>query len=153
MPVLIGAIVGRAFGLLLGRVVFSHAVLTVIVWYGLAAAAFWLARQNLGPAAGPYAAALVPAALLAWTLWRPAESRVKLWLFDGFYVWTRLGIAWAVVVAAARLLADEGSMTAWIPNAWPYLLVGVGSWLAQLALVEWLRRSHVRAGDLSLAGE
>ena len=38
MPVLIGVLVGRAFGVLLGRLVFSHAMLTVIVWYGLALA-------------------------------------------------------------------------------------------------------------------
>ena len=153
MPVLIGVLVGRAFGLLLGRVVFSHAMLTVIVWYGLSGVSFWLAYENLGIVYGRCAAVLAPAALLAWTLRRPAESRVKLWLFDGFYVWTRLGITWAVVVVAFRLLAEHASLTRWVPTAWPYLLAGVGFWLAQRAVVEWLRRSHVRAGDLSLAGE
>ena len=153
MPILLAAIVGRAFGLLLGRVVFSHAVLTVIVWYGLSATSFWLAHRNLGPAAAPYAAVLVPASLLVWTLWRPAESRTKLWLFDGFYVWTRLGVAWAVILSSFRLLAAHGSLAAWLPIAWPYLLAGLGSWLAQRALAEWLRRSHLRAGDLSLVGE
>ena len=53
MPILLAAVVGRAFGLLLGRVVFSHAMLTVIVWYGLSAASFWLAHRNISPAAAP----------------------------------------------------------------------------------------------------
>jgi hypothetical protein len=153
MPIILAAIVGRAFGLVLGRVVFSHAVLTVVVWFGLSAISFWLADRNLGPWAGPYATVAAPMALLAWTLRRPAESRAKLWLFDGFYVWTRLGVAWAVVVAIARLVADDGSLARWLLDAWPYALVGVGSWLTQRALTEWLRRSHVRAGDLSVVGD
>ena len=131
----------------------GHGGLTVIVWYGLSAASFWLAHRNLGPAAAPYAAVLVPAALLVCTLRRPAESRAKLWLFDGLYVWTRLGIVWAVVVSAIRLAHDGGSVARWLPGALPYVLAGVGSWLAQKALVDWLRRSQVRAGDLSVMGD
>ena len=153
MPVFIGILFGRAVGVLLGRLVFSHAMLTVIVWYGLSGFSFWLAYENLGLVYGRCAAVLALAALLAWTLRRPAESRVKLWLFDCFYVWTRLGIAWAVIVAAFRLLAEHGSLARWMPIAWPYLLAGVGFWLAQRAVLGWLLRSHIRAGDLSLAGE
>lgn len=153
MPVLLGAIVGRAFGLVLGRVVFSHAVLTVAVWYGLAAASFWLVRLNVGTAAAPWATVLGPAALLAWTLRSPATNRAKLWLLDGFYVWSRLGIVWGLGAALLRLLADGGVVMVWVPHALPFAGVTMGSWLAQRALKDWLRRSHVRAGDGSLLQE
>ena len=59
----------------------------------VAVRAFWLTRRNVGPAAGPYACVLVPAALLGWTLWRPAENKIELQMCDGLYVSTRLRIA------------------------------------------------------------
>jgi len=152
MPVLFGALFGRALGTVLGRVVWSHAFLTVVVWYGLSAAAFFVARANLGEAAGIPAAVLVPAALLAWTLHRPAESRVKLWLFDGFYVWCRLGVFWSAVVSAAGLFAAAGVITVWLSLVWPHLLVGLGCWLLQRALAEWLRRSRGRVTDAGQDG-
>lgn len=151
MPVLLGVLVGRTFGLLLGRVVLSHAVLTVFLWYAVAAGAFWLAYRNLGPAAGPYACVLVPVALLGWTLWRPAENRIKLWMFDGLYVWTRLGIAYAILRLAVALLAAEGRIKPSLSQAWPWVLLAIACWLLQRGMVRWLRRSHRLAGTKGIA--
>ena len=76
--------------------------------FALAVGAFWLTHRNVGPAAGPYACVPVPAALLGWTLWRPADNRIELRLCDGLYVWTGLGIAYAMQILAVTLLVAEG---------------------------------------------
>ncbi len=92
MPSLRGSL-SDACLLLLGRVVLSHAMLIAFPSYAVAVGAFWLTYRNFGPAAGPYAYVLVPAALLGWTLWRPAENKIELQMCDGLYVSTRLRIA------------------------------------------------------------
>lgn len=149
MPILLGSIVGRAFGLLLGRIVLSHAALTVGVWDGVAGGSYWLVRQNIGPGAAPYAGVLATLALLGWTLWRPAENRAKLWLLDGLYVWTRLGIGHVLLVAVMALLAVHGVIRSWLVDVWRTALLGAALLLMQRVMMSWVGRSHLRAGGLS----
>jgi hypothetical protein len=92
-------------------------MLIAFLSYAVAVGAFWLTYRNVGPAAGPYACVLVPAALLGWMLWRPADNRIELRMCDGLYVWTRLGIAYAMQILAVTLLVAEGRSKPWLSQA------------------------------------
>ncbi len=92
-------------------------MLIAFLSYAVAVGAFWLTYRDIGPAAGTYACVLVPAALLGWTLWRPADDRIELRMCDGLCVWTRLRIAYAMQTLAVTLLVAEGRSKPWLSQA------------------------------------
>ena len=153
MPVLIGLLFGQLFTTLLGRIGFWRAAVTAGVWYCVGFGAYRLVEANVGTTAAPWGAILAPAALLAWTLWHPTTSRVKLWLFDGLYVVLRLCMIFTGFRLALDLLHDHGRLALWLAEGWRSLVVAAALWLVQRGMIGWLRRSHVLAGDRSLAAE
>jgi hypothetical protein len=145
MPFIWGWIVGDA----LARIAFSRAIVTLALWYAVVAAGYWLGHSNISPAAGPVAAAIAPLALLAWTLWRPATSKARLWLIDGIYLWLRLAMWGCLVTVGAKLVAVNFKLTAMAP-AWPFAIGGGLAWLLQAGLIAWVARGHRQAGGRSL---
>ena len=139
MPVLIGILFGRMFM----RIAFLRAVLTLLLWAVVWATAEGAGGRLLGHRAGWLAGCLASATLLAWSLWRPARSRAKLWMLDGVYLWLRLCLIGAVALAALALLSD-GLTVALAADAWPFVLGGVAAWVAQRWLTGLLVRSRRR---------
>jgi hypothetical protein len=145
MPFIWGWIVGDA----LARIAFSRAIVTVALWYGVVAAGYWLGHSNISPAAGRVTAVIAPSALLAWTLWRPATSKARLWLIDGLYLWMRLTMWGCFVMVGGKLVAVNFKLTDMAP-AWPFAAGGGLAWLLQAGLIAWVAREHLRAGDRGL---
>ena len=149
MPVLFAVLFGGAVGNGLARIMLSHAFLTLVVW----CAAIWISIRigyyNIGPAAGYVPGVLMPAALMAWTLWRPARSRAKLWMLGGLFVWARLGMFWFGGWAILRLINADWHLAAWIASAAPLVAAAVGFWALQRTMTGLLVRSHHREGDAS----
>ena len=150
MPVLFGLLVGDAFGRGFARIILSHAFLTLVVWCGAVWVGIRIGYYNISPAAGYVTGALTPAALLGWTLWRPARSRAKLWMLDGLFVWARLGMFWFGGWAAIRLFGSDWRLATWVVEAAPIVAAAAGFWALQRALVGLLVRSHRREGSTSL---
>ena len=150
MPVLLGILIGNAFGRGAARIVMSHAFLTLVIWCAVTLIGGRIGYYNISPAAGYVTAVLSPAVLLAWTLWHPARSRAKLWMLDGLYVWARLCMFWFGGWAAVRLFASQWRLGPWIVSALPQLAAAAGCWALQRALVGLLVRSHRREGNTSL---
>ena len=147
MPFVFGWIFGGAFA----RIAFSRAVLTLALWFGVFVAGNMFGRANISPSAGPATAVLATSALLAWALWRPATSRVRLWLIDGIYLWIRLVMWGCLVVIVWKLVSARFSLLN-VTSAWPFAVGGFVAWLLERGLIAWLAREHVRAGDRSLVG-
>jgi hypothetical protein len=157
MPILLGLLIGGRLGWQAGhglaRLLLSHAALTLFLWAGVAWTGYALTKANVGPTAAPYAAVTAPAALSVWMIVAPAKSRAKLWLIDGLYIWTRLGIVVVFGVGVYLLLHDGGRLAVWLRNVWPLAIAGGVLWAAQRGIFVLLRRSHLAAGDRSLIGE
>jgi hypothetical protein len=145
MPFIWGWIVGDA----LVRIAFSRAVVTLALWYGVVAAGYWLGHSNISPAAGPVTAVVAPVALVGWGLWRPATSKVRLWLIDGIYLWLRLAMWGCLVMVGAKLVVVNFKLADLAP-AWPFAVGGGLAWLLQTGLIAWVARGHRRAGGRSL---
>lgn len=149
MPVLIGVLFGRLFM----RIAFSRAVLTLILWAIVWGTASDAGGRLLGSGAGWIAGGLATATLLAWSLWRPARSRAKVWLLDGVYLWLRLGLIAAGALTVVSLFQGRGVTMAWAKDAWPIVLGGVAMWAAQRWLARLLVRSHGHEGDRSVMSD
>ena len=119
MPFVLGWIFGGAFA----RIAFSRAVVTLALWFGVFVAGNMFGRANISPSAGPVTAVLAPSALLAWALWRPATSRVRLWLLDGIYLWIRLAMFGCLIAIAWKLVSVRFSLVHAAPS-WPYAIGG-----------------------------
>ena len=145
MPVLIGVLFGRLFM----QIAFSRAALTLLLWATVWGTAEDAGSQLVGHGAGRVTGWVAVAILLAWSLWRPARSKAKIWMLEGAYIWLRLGLIVAGVLSFMALLHERGVNAAWARDAWPFLLGGVAAWAAQRWLAALLVRSHHREAEMS----
>ena len=140
-----GWLFGWVGGDTVGRIAFSKAFLTLLLWWGVTVIGFWLGDANLGRPAATVTGVLAPACLFCWAMWHPTGNGLKLWVIDGIYLWLRLGMLILVGVAIWRLVHVQGRLGPWAAQAWPLASIGAVLVVLQRALAAWLRRSHQHA--------
>ena len=136
---------GWVVGDTVGRIAFSKAFLTLLLWWSVTVVGFWLGDANLGRPAAPVTGVLAPACLFVWAMWHPTGNGLKMWVIDGIYLWLRLGVLILVGIAIWRLVHVEGRLGPWVAQTWPLALIGAVLVVFQRVLAAWLRRSHRRA--------
>lgn len=146
MPYLIGMILGDT----LARIGFFRAAGAIIVLAATGFLAHRLVATNLDPAHAYIAAAAAPLVLFGWAFWRPAASRLRLWIVDGVYFAARLAMWWAAAAFAIGLVVAEFRVDRWLSQEWPQAATAGIFWLVQRALGAQVGRSHRIMGERSV---
>lgn len=146
MPYLIGMILGDT----LARIGFFRAAGAIIVLAATGFLAHRLVAANLDPDHAYIAAAAAPLVLFGWAFWRPAASRLRLWIVDGVYLAARLAMWWAAAAFAIGLVVAEFRVDRWLSQEWPQAATAGIFWLVQRALGAQVGRSHRIMGEHSV---
>jgi len=146
MPYLIGMILGD----LLGRIGFFRAAGAALLLGGVAFFAYRLVAANVDPTMAYGAAMVAPLAVFGWAIWRPAASRLRLWIVDGVYLAARLAMWWAGIAFAIGLVAAGFRIDRWLAGEWPQAATAGFFWLVQRALGAQVARSHRILGERSV---
>lgn len=145
MPIIFGWLAGDLFG----RAFFSRIVTTFLMWCGVGLIGWKIGAANFSIRTGTVFAALSMGGLLAWSLYRPAGSRTKLWLIEGLLVMIFAAqVVWGIL--AILVLLHARSDPSAVGRAVMPVLVVVGFWALRAALLAWVRRSADLLGARSV---
>lgn len=146
MPTLL---ISMFFGNALGRVFFSRAVMLLALWFAPPFLVCMFVQRNLPEKFGLPSMIVTALLMLAFALYRPNGSQLKLALLDGVFIWCRLAafgyLAMTLIGVFATNLAPSR-----LGEVLRFALPGLAAWAFARWLDGWvardLDRDEVRSG-------
>lgn len=135
MIAVIGAVAIVALLMLVGvlnATGFFRALPLILLLGAMSFVAAMVAKVNIGPEWTMWAGIGAPAALLLWAAWRPASSRVKLWITSGAS-FAMNSLKWLALIAFGLTLPANGfHLDVWLTRGWPWAVLAVIAWAVQV---------------------